>query len=541
MASCLGLYIENNLIKYAKVTKDKDDKKVEAFGIKFYDRIEDGIKQVIEETYSYKIPICINLSQENYQYFDMFSLLSRGDLDKAIRTEFESYCAEKGFSPTAFETRYAVTEDLEDTQKLKVIFVHDNKVELNKRLQLFEKYKLTGAFPLPLAIATLSDALLQQNSIVVNIEENTSITTIINRKVHDVKVLEQGTADFLSKINLKENSYAKAYEMCKETTIYTSEGKELTEEETGYLEEIMPVLYPIVGQVQKAINESLEKIENVYITGTASLINNIDLYFQEYLENVTCEILKPNFIRITPDINIKDYIEVNSAIAIANMGLGEGVAGMNFKYSSVENKLKDFLKIEIGAKDEATGKNKFLKNDFGEPLDRAEKRLLNALAGFTILLVVYGCFSIVLKKGFETKTAEVEASIANSKKQIATVSDDDNQIKEMKNNYITKIKNLDEISRRVDENNKVKGAFPNLLNQLMNVMPTNGAKLAKIETTESTHIKLTVQSSKYEQIAHLMSAIKTDNILTNVISSSGERVDDLTTVVIEGDLPWKRR
>ena len=541
MASCLGLYIENNLIKYAKVTKDKDDKKVEAFGIKFYDRIEDGIKQVIEETYSYKIPICINLSQENYQYFDMFSLLSRGDLDKAIRTEFESYCAEKGFSPTAFETRYAVTEDLEDTQKLKVIFVHDNKVELNKRLQLFEKYKLTGAFPLPLAIATLSDALLQQNSIVVNIEENTSITTIINRKVHDVKVLEQGTADFLSKINLKENSYAKAYEMCKETTIYTSEGKELTEEETGYLEEIMPVLYPIVGQVQKAINESLEKIENVYITGTASLINNIDLYFQEYLENVTCEILKPNFIRITPDINIKDYIEVNSAIAIANMGLGEGVAGMNFKYSSVENKLKDFLKIEIGAKDEATGKNKFLKNDFGEPLDRAEKRLLNALAGFIILLVVYGCFSIVLKKGFETKTAEVEASIANSKKQIATVSDDDNQIKEMKNNYITKIKNLDEISRRVDENNKVKGAFPNLLNQLMNVMPTNGAKLAKIETTESTHIKLTVQSSKYEQIAHLMSAIKTDNILTNVISSSGERVDDLTTVVIEGDLPWKRR
>ncbi len=537
MASCLGLYIENNLIKYAKVTKDKDDKKVEAFGIKFYDRIEDGIKQIIEETYSYKIPICINLSQENYQYFDMFSLLSRGDLDKAIRTEFESYCAEKGFSPTAFETRYAVTEDLEDTQKLKVIFVHDNKVELNKRLQLFEKYKLTGAFPLPLAIATLSDALLQQNSIVVNIEENTSITTIINRKVHDVKVLEQGTADFLSKINLKENSYAKAYEMCKETTIYTSEGKELTEEETGYLEEIMPVLYPIVGQVQKAINESLEKIENVYITGTASLINNIDLYFQEYLENVTCEILKPNFIRITPDINIKDYIEVNSAIAIANMGLGEGVAGMNFKYSSVENKLKDFLKIEIGAKDEATGKNKFLKNDFGEPLDRAEKRLLNALAGFIILLVVYGCFSIVLKKGFETKTAEVEASIANSKKQIATVSDDDNQIKEMKNNYITKIKNLDEISRRVDENNKVKGAFPNLLNQLMNVMPTNGAKLAKIETTESTHIKLTVQSSKYEQIAHLMSAIKTDNILTNVISSSGERVDDLTTVVIEGDLP----
>ncbi len=62
--------------------------------------------------------------------------------------------------------------------------------------------------------------------------------------------------------------------------IYTSDGKELTEEQTGYLEEIMPVLYPIVGQVQKVLNENIEKIENVYITGTASLINNVDLYFK---------------------------------------------------------------------------------------------------------------------------------------------------------------------------------------------------------------------------------------------------------------------
>ena len=38
-SSCLGLYIEENLIKYAKVSKDHDIIKVEAFGIKFYDKI----------------------------------------------------------------------------------------------------------------------------------------------------------------------------------------------------------------------------------------------------------------------------------------------------------------------------------------------------------------------------------------------------------------------------------------------------------------------------------------------------------------------
>ena len=62
MPSCLGLYIENNLIKYAKVTKEKDMIKVDAFGVKFYDQIGPAINQIIAETFSYKTPISINLS-----------------------------------------------------------------------------------------------------------------------------------------------------------------------------------------------------------------------------------------------------------------------------------------------------------------------------------------------------------------------------------------------------------------------------------------------------------------------------------------------
>ena len=239
MASCLGLYIEGNLIKYAKVSKEKDVKKVEAFGIKFCERLEEGVKQIIDETYSYKIPVCINLSEENYQYFSMFALLSQKDLDKAIKTEFESFCADKGYNPNVFETRYAVVNERENEERLKVIFVAENKIELNKQVQLLQNYRLSGAYPLPIAITTLLNKdKSKKNCLIVNIEEKTTITTILNNKIYDVKVLEHGSRDFLDKINLKENSYQKAYEMCKETTIYTSDGKELTEEQTGYLEEI---------------------------------------------------------------------------------------------------------------------------------------------------------------------------------------------------------------------------------------------------------------------------------------------------------------
>ena len=541
MASCLGLYIENNLIKYAKVSKEKDKTVIQAFGVKVYDKLEDTIRQIVEETYSYKIPVCINLSQETYQYFNMFAMLSKKDLDKAIKTEFDIYCNEKGYNPNVFETRYAVVENITDSNKLKVIFVTSNKIELNKQIQLLEKYKLSGIYPLPIAITNLIDTKPNEDFIVINIEEKATITTVINKNIYEVKVLEQGSGDFLDKINLKENSYLKAYEACKETTIYTSEGKTLTEEQTGYLEEIMPVLYQIVGQAQKTINESVEKIEKVYITGIGALINNVDLYFEEYLEGVSCEILKPNFVTKTQEINIKDYIEVNSATAIALMGMGVGIAGMNFKKNTVNDKLKEMFTIELnGKKDKVKKGNSALDNlfinDLKEPLDKTEKGLLNVAIGVLILFVVYTGFATILKNEYIRKGKQADESISNTRQQISAVETDDNAIKEITNDYTAKISNLEEINRNIEERNRIRGAIPGLLNQLMNVIPSS-VQITSIENTNTNHVEIIVQSPKYEQIAFLIGSIKTDVILTNVISTSGQKTGDVVLVKIEGELP----
>ena len=529
MASCLGLYIENNLIKYAKVSKEKDKTVIQAFGVKVYDKLEDTIRQIVEETYSYKIPVCINLSQETYQYFNMFAMLSKKDLDKAIKTEFDIYCNDKGYNPNVFETRYAVVENITDSNKLKVIFVTSNKIELNKQIQLLEKYKLSGIYPLPIAITNLIDTKPNEDFIVINIEEKATITTVINKNIYEVKVLEQGSGDFLDKINLKE------------TTIYTSEGKTLTEEQTGYLEEIMPVLYQIVGQAQKTINESVEKIEKVYITGIGALINNVDLYFEEYLEGVSCEILKPNFVTKTQEINIKDYIEVNSATAIALMGMGVGIAGMNFKKNTVNDKLKEMFTIELNGKEDKVKKgnsaldNLFI-NDLKEPLDKTEKGLLNVAIGVLILFVVYTGFATILKNEYIRKGKQADESISNTRQQISAVETDDNAIKEITSDYTAKIANLEEINRNIDERNRVRGAIPGLLNQLMNVIPSS-VQITSIENTNTNHVEIIVQSPKYEQIAFLIGSIKTDVILTNVISTSGQKTGDVVLVKIEGDLP----
>ena len=539
MSNCLGLYIDEHLIKYAKVSKDHDNIKVDSFGIKFYDKIGDAISQVIEETYSQKTPISINLSEEMYNYFDMFSLLTKNDLHKAIKTEFESYCTDKGYNPNVFETRYAVVDSQLDKDKIKIIHIAENKIELNKRIQEVDGYHLVNISPISMSIPNLLQIRKDENCIIVNMEDQTVITTIMGSKIFNVDILEEGSRDILAKINLKENSYSKSYEICKNTTIYTSEGRELQVADTGYLDDIMPTLYNIVGQVKKIINSTTDKIEKVYITGTAALINNVDLYFQEYLPETECEILKPYFINQTGDISIKDYIEVNSAISMALMGLGEGVTGMNFKKKTLADQIPNWLKVEVNpdkTKKEQKNLGGFFTWDLGQKLDNTEKGLIRVAVALFLLVVIYSGFSGLLNYQMNEKEKEANDSITQTNSQIQLANSDNEKIKSKTNEYTTMIKNLQDANDRITDRNKTRNAIPNLLNQIMSVIPES-VQLTSIENDTGTHIVINAQSNKYEQLGFFVAKLKNDVILNNVISTAGQKDGGIVTIKIEGDLP----
>ena len=540
MSNCLGLYIEENLIKYAKVSKDHDNLKVETFGVKFYEKLDEAIDQIIEETYSQKTPISINLSEEMYNYFDMFALLSKNDLQKAIKTEFESFCIDKGYNPNVFESRYAIVDYPNDKEKVKVIHIAENKIELNKSTQAFESYRLMNVSPISMAIPNLINANEKQNALVVNIENQTTITTILQNKIYNIDKLEQGSEEFLSKINLKENSYSKSYEICKNTTIYTSEGRELQEEQSSYLDDIIPTLYNIVGQVRRIINSNTEKINKVYITGTASLINNVDLYFQEYLDDIDCEILRPYFIETTTrDINIKDYIEVNSAISLAMMGLNEGISGMNFRKPSFADKIPSWLKIDINP--EKTNKEKkylggLLTWDLGQKLDKTEIGLIRIASAIFIAIIVYSCFSVLLSNQMDEKQSEADESIASTQAEISEANNDKATLQTRISDYSSLINQIERANSNQEDRNKTRNSIPNLLNQIMSVIPVN-VQLTSIEDTGDGHIVINAQSDKYEQLGYLVAKLKTDVILRDVESTAGQKDNNIVTIRIEGDLP----
>lgn len=540
MPSCLGMYIEDKLIKYAKVSKEHDNIKVESFGIKFYDKLNEAISQIVSETYSFKIPISINLSEEMYNYFYMFSLIGKKDMQKAIETEFASYCFDKGINENAFESRFILVNSYEDKEKVKAIHIAANKTEINKKMQQLEGNHLSHISPMPISIANIVEVKPKENLMIVNIENTTTVTTIMDEKVYDVDNIEEGSNKILSNIGTKENSYAKAYEICKNTTIYTMEAKELQEEENQYLEYIMPTLYNIVTAVKAKLDESLNKIEKVYITGTASVINNIDLYFQEYLKSVKCEILRPYFVNdISTRINIKDYIEVNSAIALALQGLGEGLKNINFKKPTLSDKIPDFLKIDIGGgknKDNPSKFNIHIKNDLGEKLTRSEMNLVRTAAGIVLLVLLYSGFSIMLAGQYEKKNQEIAEKKEQAQKEIASVNRDISKLQEKTNTYINLKQNLEDMNNKLAEQTRNKNAIPSFLSQIMAKIPEM-VQVTSIENTTGKHIVIGAQSERYEQLGIFVASIKNDEILYEVVSTPGQKEGNIIKIMIEGELP----
>lgn len=62
MANCLGIYLDDNIVKYAKLSVDNNKMvKVEKYGIKFTNQDDKFvIRQIIDETSSQNIPVVIN-------------------------------------------------------------------------------------------------------------------------------------------------------------------------------------------------------------------------------------------------------------------------------------------------------------------------------------------------------------------------------------------------------------------------------------------------------------------------------------------------
>ena len=529
MQSCLGMYIEENLIKYAKVQKDRDNIKIEAFGTKFYENIEQAINQIVLETNSTRVPISINVSEEKYDYFQVFALLNKQALKKSMDIEFEMLCRERGLQNDLMDKRYTFVLNQENPEKMKAIHVSVEKNKLERTKNLFTKYNLSTVEPLPTSIMNLITANPTKNELIVNMEECTYLTFLENGQISNVEKLNTSIVEVLNEISKVENSQTKAYEILKNTTITTQETDSI-QEGNEYLNVVVPVLFKILNEIKGKIALFGKKVHKIYFSGTGIVINNVDMYFQDRLNDIQCEILKPSFVDSQSlKIGIKDYIEVNSAISMALNGLGIGTTNdLNFGNKGALTTAK-------------TGLNGITQGKSNKKLDAFEKLTIRLSILCVAFIIGYGVFSNNLMTGMEDKIRNTDSKIKETQGYIDEMAENQESIEYLSAEYEAIIARLNNETVTNEDVAFRERELPNFLTKLATTIPTE-VKLVSVENTENRHIVIQARAIKYQQLGYFQAILRVNNILSDISASTGVRYYDEHTgeeyilVTIEGDL-----
>ena len=561
MPSCLGICIEKNLIKYAKLTKDKQTSltNLSSFGIKFYDSLATTVAEIVAETQSENDPICVGLNTEDYTSVSVFSRLSAKDMKSLVYTNFVSHCEENNVNNQALDMRYKLVKNTGDVDSYKAICIAANKTELTNLGQVFEKYKLIGISSVGLSASSLlTGGGVSEKAAVINIEDDTKITVFANGEIVDLISIPIGMDEVFVRLADKYNSYARAYDACKGVNAYAESDMSLDTESKDINDILMPVLYDLKQRIVSALYDYKDTIKAIYITGTGVIVNNIDLYFQDVFSNVKCEVLVPYFINRNRT-NLKDVVEVNNALALANYGL-EGVdketdffagggylknetnrkklqkqvtmrdilAGFSGIMETLDNKMKRKVKSSDRRKSVAfdneveqldqlggAGETSAAGEEEEQLYDPVEEWLVRVTISSLAAFVAYAGVSHWTGSLLDEKIALTNKRISETNAEIKDVQTDKNYIITQSSEYKTKTDKLQQILDSIKTKDNRSFDIPNLLSRLMFSIPAE-VKVTSVKVEPSNRVTLSAESGRYAQLGYFVSRLKLEGVLDNV-------------------------
>lgn len=524
MQSCLGIYIDNSMIKYAKVLKNGEDIKIESSGVRFFDDIKEALNQIIQETNSYKIPISINLTDESYNYVNVFSVLSKNDIEKTIEVEFENLCRENNIDSSNYECKHLLCENLTEPDMKTAINVSVPKDELESLTEHFDYYKLENVLPTPIVISNLIRINKNTNAIIVNIEYSTTVTVILNGEVKSVYQISDGMGKILSSIGESENSLSKAYEVLKNMTISSQDTGMIDENE--YLDVVMPVIDRIINKVSEIRSRIDDDIDNLYVTGTGISINNIDLYFQNFFEEIRCDMLRPEFLENKSlMLPVKEYMEVNSAIALALEGINMQYYDVNFRpdYADVKKRLKQ-KKASAGVEKKTI-------------FDSKEKLLIRILITLLIFAVGYGIISKNIGKSIDKASDNLDKEIASIESSETDLGKDIDAVESLTETYKDRYNKLTGSEDAINSESSVSNdALPNFMQQVMFSIPSD-VTVVSIENVSDIKMSITIKSANKDNMTKFKELLSKEEILTDVTVDSEYTEGNANYETITGDLP----
>lgn len=594
MPSCLGFYTDKNMIKYAKVNRDKNSGiyMLESYGVKFYDNVITTIDEIAGEVGIDQTTVALALNNEGYENLEVFSGLKTKDRNGLIESEFYAYCERVGLMPNTVEFRHQLVENTGNIDKFGAICSYVSKSELANMNTNFEGFKISSIAPLGLSVVNLfKNKGIDEEAVVVNIENKTTVTILLRGEVQKVIEIPLGMEDVLDRLAEKYNSYSKAYDACKKVSVYIEDVTALDDESRDILDVVLPVFYDIRQRVDNAITPYKKQIKAIYLSGTAVTVNNVDLYFQENFPSLRCEIAKPFFATKRDSGIQKEVIEVNSAIAIALNGLGMVEPSIEFTSAvkkaaimaplnagkGIQSVVKDYMatfkaKYLAPTDRSSVRQEPFLKKVINLVTNKKPKRnrgtvrvaydaevnqgegessegnsskrsltpfegwLLRITIASIVVCVSYFAGSLFITNKLEENIENADVAIAKVESEILKANNDAEYIRTRASEYSDKVNKLIDVMEEIEtEKRKSNFDIPNFMSQLMFIIP-QGVTITNINISELGEVEIDVQSSQYAQLGYFVSRIKLEKILLNVDMSVVEMEQNIK-IKVGGMLP----
>ena len=502
MAGCLGIYLDGNMAKYAKLSIDNNKLvNVEKYGIKFtsegYSQI---INRIIEETSSHDIPVVINPREDVYYNTQIYEQAQdKSYIPSIMKLEFEAWCEKNAKSPDRFSYVYMVSETKNTENKRNAILNITPKDIINNYTEL-------------------------------------SITVVIDKKIVEFKSYSNGMRQLLDDFTSNLGSYEKSYNTCKQMNVYT-EGESTNDPN---LEQIVePVFQEILKICLGEVNKYRNNVSQIFLTGVGTAFTNVDLLFSQFLD-MKCTMLKPFFIKDTSDVRyMSEIVEATEAIALAYEYLNPMYTELQYLAKKV--KLNSKINKMFSTSPKVNKEKKEKKENSADNVLVTDKSL-DIITYITIVAAVVMIFYVALSAVYQYSVNKTIKSMEEKKQNILAETENVNSDISYINKNMKEYKDIndevEDIKSKIESHQIGKFSTYNVASFLQNIIkiiPTN-VRLINISSNDNKYVTITASSDEYADLGYFFAQLKLENVLNNakiLKVNNGET----TTVEIGGDLP----
>lgn len=560
MSGCLGIFIGEKIVKYAKLASDAQGRvSIGKTGVKFINRDKfETVREVLNEVNQENLPISINLLSESYENITLINKLSKADMAKVINIEYEDICEKKGVKPDDFEKRYTITGEDTENEAINVTLVRERKQTLDKIKESLPGANLAGLIPQRITLKNLVPPS-EGNYIIVNLEEQTQVITVVKGRIKKNTFITLGIGNILEALSENLNSYTKAYEVCKAMNVYGENTGNVPIECERIAE---PIIQDMIHRIESHILESRKDISKIYITGVGTMFSNIDLLFKEYF-NIETTLLKPHFIDERANLaNLGEILEVNSAISLAYEYLHPIYKDLNFaKGKTVSEKISAMFtpKKKEEKKLISTVNMTEEERELAKTRENLQKDIKKSKKTFTIeaanidkvtstiskINIIASCALVTyLAIGvfFDMQIVSSQSDFLEKSKEINEITrkiNDDIKYVESQTKQYEEVNNY--VSTTIEQiNNKEIGKLStynvaHFMQSIMSIIPAN-VNLETLSSDDNKHVTMNVKSTTYNELGYFISKLKLEGTLNNI------KINKIThgaeiQVEIGGDLP----